>query len=154
MKPKYKNKIEEYRTANRSAYASAELSPSSQAIKSPSPDKKSANIISSTRSPELFEIKHLQLPDKDHMVSSWHSQKEYHFEKPFPMSTPPKAQHNQIAVSKIEETQGSTNNDYKTIDIDPHYTPTSNSRVRNTKIEIVAEGTPEDFESKHLSRIQ
>ena len=31
----------------------------------------------------------------------------------------------------------------------------SNSRIRNTRIEIVAENTPEDFESRHnISRIR
>lgn len=29
----------------------------------------------------------------------------------------------------------------------------SGSRVRNTRIEIVAESTPEDFDSRHISRI-
>lgn len=154
MRPKFRTKNDDQRLPARSSYSSAQLSPSNQPIKSPSPDKKSANIIACTRSPEMLEYKQLRTCEREHMVSSWHSYQQHHHEKSFPMSTPSKFVQNY--VHKVEETQPSSKGEYRFIESQPkQFSPISNSRSRNTKIEIIAESTPEDFDARqHLSRIR
>lgn len=46
-------------------YGGVEIGYISRPLKSPSPDKKSANIIASTKSPELNEIKRNPTPHKE-----------------------------------------------------------------------------------------
>lgn len=73
MKTKYTTSHQEFYSPSEHFIKNYNYNHYNHPIKSPSPDKKSANIIASTKSPEVAEIKRYHhTPDKD-LNSMWMS---------------------------------------------------------------------------------
>jgi hypothetical protein len=128
-------------------YDSVESGLVNRPLKSPSPDKKSANIIVSTRSPDIHDLKRSTTPTREEPATLRTSQRSEVREKNFQLIITPGQRKEPPTYKNVDATA------FKTADsasqrrdsgLD-HPSP-ANSRSRNIKIEIAAE---EDLEVRH-----
>jgi hypothetical protein len=116
-------------------------------IKSPSPDKKSANIITSTRSPDIHELKRSITPTREELGTLRGSQRSEVKEKHFQLIATPS--HRKDATFKNVEPSGFKNADTGTSrredksSEDHGPSPSNGSRSRKIKIEIAGDDEPE-----------
>ncbi len=103
MKGRFRISSDDNQMSRSEAYSSYDHSYVNKPVRSPSPDKKAANIITSTRSPEITEIKRHLTPLKEENFMRDFEIKEKQFQQSF---TPKqeKDTHVRTHQSKNEET--------------------------------------------------
>jgi hypothetical protein len=135
MKGKLRVSREEEFLPTAYTYDAAEPALVNRPLKSPSPDKKSANIIVSTRSPDIHELKRSATPTREELSGLRSSQRSEVREKNFQLIITP-GQRKELATFKnVDPTafrtadSGSQRRESNT----EHPSP-NNSRSRNIKI--------------------
>ena len=83
MKGRFKTSSDDNQATRLETYSSYEHSYINKPVRSPSPDKKAANIITSTKSPEITEIKRHLTPLKDEHFMRDFEIKEKQFQQSF-----------------------------------------------------------------------